>query len=86
MADADEPDSEPADDDSGRNFWNRRVYAIAFVIFLTQIPSTFAYPGIAGTAGGLTGAALGSLALVGLLKALYVVAKRGFARLDPRSA
>jgi hypothetical protein len=86
MAEADYPDTEPVDDDSGRDFWNRRVYAFAVVWFLLQLPRLTLGPGLAGTAGSLFGAAIASLAVAGVLKGLYIVAKRGFARLDPRSA
>lgn len=58
-----------------QDFWNRRVYALAFLIGVTQLPDILMYPTAAGMVGGLTGAVLASLAVAGVLKAFYMVTK-----------
>jgi hypothetical protein len=63
-----------SDSDDERGFWSRRVFAVAAVLVLLQAPTIVTQPTLAGMVGGLIGGVLVSLALVGVLKGVFVAA------------
>jgi hypothetical protein len=73
-------DSEP----ESAGFWTIRVYALAALLFLLTTPTLLAFETAAGMAGGVFGGVITALAVAGGLKAVGVVAVRGFRYADPR--
>lgn len=57
----------------GRDFWNRRVYAVAGLFFLIRAPDVVPAATLAGTLGGAFGGIVGSLLLVGAIKKGYLL-------------
>lgn len=73
-----------SDTDDDESFWTIRVFALAGLLLLLNTPSILSQPTLAGMAGGVVGGALAALAVVGVLKGVFVVLSRAASRLGVR--